>query len=416
MAIFVGACLKSINNYHLDDKNTKGKTMILKSRKSTLSGRVRIPGSKSHTIRAVAIASLAEGKSYIRNPLESNDAISSVKAYRALGAKIDLSNPQCWVVDGTCGRIMTPNEIIDVGNSGTTLRLAAGSAALAEGGSIEFTGDKQIQNRPISPLLNSLTELGAVSRSIGGNGCAPVRISGGLKGGQTTIECITSQYLSSLFLCCPLAPNDTHIDVTLLNEPDYVRITLDWLDRQGIKYLANESLTSIDIAGRQRYKAFDSFVPADFSSATFFLCASAICGKEVVIEGLDYSDSQPDKAVADFLRKMGADITIDSNGTTIVKASQLTGIDIDMNRTPDALPMMAVVGAFAKGTTRLLNVAQARKKETDRIDCMARELASIGADIEQLPDGLIIYGGNKLTAGAVNGHDVHRIVMAMAVA
>ncbi|MGE4286912.1 MAG: 3-phosphoshikimate 1-carboxyvinyltransferase, partial [Phycisphaerae bacterium] len=389
--------------------------MILKSTKAELSGRVRIPGSKSHTIRAVAIASLAGGRSFIRQPLDSADAASSVRAYSMLGASIDTSNPDCWIVEGNGGRIAQPAGAIDVGNSGTTLRLAAGSAALGVE-EAEFTGDHQISSRPIEPLLKSLTELGAKAYSVKGNGCAPIRVAGRLSGGRTEIECITSQYLSSLFMCCPLADGDTHIDVTLLNEPDYVGITLDWLRRQRIAFEASENLMSVDIKGRQNYKPFDAFVPSDFSSATFFLSAGAICGGEVVIEGLDYSDSQPDKAVADFLREMGADISIANDGTTTVRASELHGIDIDMNRTPDALPMMAVTAAFATGTTRLLNVAQARKKETDRIDCMARELSSLGADVEQLPDGLVIHGGRKLSAGNVCGHYDHRIVMALAVA
>lgn len=389
--------------------------MNLKVTKSKLNGRVRIPASKSHTIRAVAAAALAEGTSYIRNPLSSSDAASSAAAYTALGAAVNTSNPQCWQVEGVGGKVQAPSHTIDVGNSGTTLRLAAGSASLVcEGAIVRFTGDHQIQRRPIEPLMASLTELGAKCRCVKANGCAPIEVGGHLKGGATTIECVTSQYLSSLLMCCPLAEHDSEINVTLLNEPDYVKITTDWLDWQGIKYSRGKNGLYYYVKGAQKYQAFDREIPADFSSATFFLCAAAMAGGEVMIEGLDYGDSQPDKAVTEYLRAMGASIEIDGAVTT-VKASELKGIDIDMNGTPDALPMMAVVGTFAEGTTRLLNVPQARKKETDRIACMACELAKMGAKIEELSDGLVIHK-SKLSAAVADGNDDHRIVMSMAVA
>ena len=303
--------------------------------------------------------------------------IAQLIAIVLLGAKIDTSNDDVWVVDGNSGKISVPDKIIDVGNSGTTLRLASGSAALAPAGSaITLTGDEQIQTRPIAPLLKSLTDLGAKCRSVKGNGKAPVEIGGGLVGGTTTIECFTSQYLSSLLLCTPLAAKDTTIDVTLLNEPDYVKMTCDWLDKQGIHY-TNKNMRHFEIKGGQAYNAFDLPIPADFSSATFFMCAAAILNGDITLTGLDFNDSQPDKAVAEYLSAMGADVKI-SGSSVRIKGGELKGIEIDMNKTPDALPAMAVTAAFAHGETRLVNVPQARSKETDRIACMAKELKKIG--------------------------------------
>jgi 3-phosphoshikimate 1-carboxyvinyltransferase len=390
--------------------------MKLVVKKSALNGTVPIPGSKSHTIRAVAIASLAEGESLIRNPLSSGDTLSAVTCYRTLGATIDTGDDQKWKVTGTGGNIRTEGQTIDIGNSGTTLRVAAGSAALSTSPSgVVLTGDHQIQSRPIGPLLTSLSDLGAEATSVKDNAMAPLSIGGTLKGGKTSIECITSQYLTSLLLAAPLAENDTEIIVTLLNEPDYVQMTLDWLDKQQIEY-ENHNLERFTVKGGQTYKPFDLPVPADFSSATFFLVAGAMLDGEVTLTGLDFSDSQPDKAVADYLQNMGADLTIDGDRVRIV-TSDLTGVDIDMNRTPDALPAMAVVGAFAKGTTRLLNVPQARKKETDRIAVMAAELSKLGVKTEELPDGLIVHGGGTLHGSeGLNGHDDHRIVMALSLA
>jgi 3-phosphoshikimate 1-carboxyvinyltransferase len=385
--------------------------MKLTVRKSRLKGTVTIPGSKSHTIRAIAIASLSTGDSFIKNPLDSSDTQAAVACYGSLGASIDTSDPSKWLVTGTGGGITPPEDIIDVANSGTTLRIAMGSAALTEPGqTIRFTGDEQIQSRPIKPLIDSLNELGAKCRSIKNNGKAPVEITGKLKGGKTSIAASTSQYLTSLLLCSPLATNDTEIDVTLLNEPGYAQMTLDWLDKQQIQY-ENRRMAKFNIKGNQGYHAFDSIVPADFSSATFFLCAAALTGEKVTLQGLDFTDSQPDKAVVDYLRQMGADITIEPNAVTVIGTS-LKGTEIDMNATPDALPAMAVTAAFAEGRTCLLNVPQARTKETDRIKCMAEELKKLNADVEELPDGLIISHSN-LKPTVLDGRSDHRIVMAL---
>lgn len=382
--------------------------------KSTLKGTVSIPGSKSHTIRAIAIASLAHGTSNIANPLISSDTISAVECYRALGADINTTDRDNWVIIGTSGKVTAPDSTINVGNSGTTLRIALASAALVGRGSqITFTGDEQIQSRPIGPLLNSLNDLGTTATAVKNNDMAPVTVSGKLKGGKTTIKCITSQYLSSLLLAAPLAENDTTIEVTLLNEPDYVQVTLDWLDKQGIEY-ENDNFKRFHIPGRQKYTAFNSTIPADFSSATFFLCAGAILDADITLRGLDFSDSQPDKAVADYLKAMGADITIERD-TVHIKSSTLNGAEIDMNRTPDALPAMAVTAAFAKSPTKLYNVAQARNKETDRIDCMAKELTKLGISVDQTPDGLIIEPC-VITPCQLNGYADHRIVMALSIA
>jgi len=388
--------------------------MKLEVQKSRLKGKVAIPASKSHTIRAVTVASLAAGESRIHNPLDSSDVQAAVACYRALGAQIDTSDPTLWKVVGTGGQVSAPEQVIDVGNSGTTLRIAMGSAALAEPGQkTTFTGDEQIQTRPVGPLMDSLNDLGAKVVSLKNNGKAPVEITGKLAGGKTTIAATTSQYVSSLLLCAPLAAGDTEIDVTLLNEPGYVQMTLDWLDKQQIEY-ENQQMRRFTIKGNQSYKAYEAAVPADFSSATFFLCAAALVADEVALIGLDFSDSQPDKAVVDYLQAMGADIQV-ADESIMVKASTLKGTEIDLNKTPDALPAMAVTAAFAEGTTKLLNVPQARSKETDRIACMAEELKKMNVKVEELPDGLIIRHSRPMAA-PLHGWADHRIVMALSLA
>ena len=386
--------------------------MKLSCRKSRLTGSVDIPGSKSHTIRAVAIASLASGESRIEAPLASGDTLASVAAYRALGAEIHQT-ADLWRVLGTGGQLRAPQDVIDVVNSGTTLRVAVGSCALLREGLAVLTGDAQIRRRPIGPLAASLTDLGASVRSTRGNGCAPIVVEGRLRGGRTSLEAVTSQYLSSLLLCTPLAEQTSEIEVPVLNEAPYVQITLNWLETGGIQ-LERDQLHWFRVPGGQAYRAIDVRVPADFSSATFFLAAGVLGENDVLVRGLDMNDAQGDKAVVDYLREMGAQIDIEADGIR-VRPGQLTGCQLDLNATPDALPMMAVVGCFAKGKTSLVNVPQARLKETDRIAVMAEQLSAMGARTQELEDGLVVHESD-LRGVEVDGHHDHRVVMALAVA
>ena len=388
--------------------------MRLRTSPGPVVGTITIPASKSHTIRGLLMATLAEGRSALLRPLHSTDTLSCVDACRALGAHIDTDDGSEWLVTGTAGRPTAPADSVDVGNSGTTLYLAMSVAALASG-LTRFVGDEQIQRRSATPLLQALRELGATAESEEPGGCAPLTVGGGVNGGLLTVECPTSQYLSSLLIACPLARGDTTIIVPELNEAPYVAITLSWLDILGIRYTAADDFSKFIIPGRQHYSRFQRTIPADFSSATFFLVAAAITGSSLTLRGLDMHDAQGDKAVVGMLKKMGCTVTTDADGLTIQGPARLQGATFDLNATPDALPAMAVAGCFAEGETRLVNVPQARIKETDRIAVMAKELASLGATVQELPDGLIIRG-RWLHGGQVNGHDDHRIVMAMAVA
>ena len=379
---------------------------------SRLTGSISIPGSKSHTIRAISIASLAEGISTLIDPLYSSDTLAAIDVYSSLGATC-RQHENILEIKGVGGRIQNPTSTLDVGNSGTTLRIALGSASLLSSGEIKFTGDEQIQRRPCAPLVQSLNELGAEIISENGTGCAPFRVRGVLSGGETTIKAKTSQYVTSLLLCCPLASADTTIHVPLLYEKPYVELTLDWLSFQNIE-IDHDQLQEFRIKGGQKYRSFTRKIPADFSSATFFLVAGALGGNSIVCTGLDMNDKQSDTKVVDILRDMGAYVTIDKD-TITVNSKKLRGIDIDLNDCPDALPMLAVAGCFAEGTTRLLNVPQARIKETDRIHVMAQELSKLGANISELDDGLVI-NSSSLKGADVHGHGDHRVVMALAIA
>ena len=341
----------------------------------------------------------------------SDDALSAFETCKAFGARIEKTDGK-FIVEGFGGRPAIPEDIINVGNSGTTLRLAVATAGLIDGCTV-FTGDSQIRKRPLAPLIEAINRLGAEAYSTRGNGMAPVVVRGRLKGGVTELDSVTSQYLSSLLINCPLVENDTEIILTRLNEIPYVDITLWWLDKQGIIY-ERTGYKSFKIKGGQHYKPFSLTIPGDFSSATFFAVQAAVSGGEFLLKNLDMTDPQGDKAIFAILEKMGARVEHKADGILII-GNKLTGIDIDMNAIPDALPAMAVAGCFAEGETRLLNVPQARLKETDRISVMCSELKKLGADIEELPDGLIIRK-SKLKGCRVNGHYDHRVVMSLAVA
>ena len=382
--------------------------MKINVKRSKLSGSILIPGSKSHSIRAFSLAAIAEGRSVLNNVLLSDDTISCIEAVKKMGAGVTI-NGNTVIVEGVSGKFNIPSDI-NVGNSGTTLRILTALAALSDI-PFSFDGDNSIRKRPMVSLFNALEKLGAKINSNGGK--CPFTIQGPLAGGKTEVDGISSQFLTAVLIAAPLIKKDTFINVVNLHEKPYVEITLDWLDKLGIKYERKE-FDWFHVKGNQQYKGFSAQIPADFSSGTFAVCAAAITGSEILIKGLDFNDHQGDKQVFSYLEKMGLETQISNEGV-FVKGGSLNGIDIDMNATPDALPAMAATACFADGTTRLLNVKQARLKECDRISAVCNELTKMGGKVEELEDGLIIHG-NKLTGAEVHGYDDHRMVMALALA
>lgn len=383
--------------------------MKINSSRASLHGEINIPGSKSHTIRAVAIATMAEGTSVLREALDSADTRSSLEAAKVFGAKVQTLGNDITIT-GIGKKPIPANSFIDVGNSGTSLRIFTALASLYKT-PVKFDGDNSIRQRLMTNLFNALEKIGAKADSP--NQKCPFIITGPITGGKTVVNGLSSQFVTALLFAAPLAKNDTEIEVVNLHERPYVKITLDWLDKQGIQY-ENKGLEWYRIKGGQSYKAFNERIAADFSSATFALAAAAVTKSELKILGLDFNDQQGDKQVFEYLQRMGMKIDKKPDGV-IVKGGKLQGIEIDMNDTPDALPAMAVVGCFAEGTTKLLNVAQARLKECDRIAAITNELRKMGATIEELSDGLIIHQ-SKLIGAQVHGYDDHRMVMSLAIA
>jgi 3-phosphoshikimate 1-carboxyvinyltransferase len=316
-----------------------------------------------------------------------------------------------------------------VGNSGTTLFLALAAAALGES-PVTFTGDEQIGRRSAGPLLDALEGLGVRVESAARDGCrgyVPITVQGPWKGGRVSLSCPTSQYLSALLLASPLAPPGrvTEIDVPLLNEKPYIEMTLSYLDAQDIPCEIGGDFSFFRIPGGASWKPVSGPVPGDFSSAAFPGCAAAVSGGPLTLLGLDPEDTQGDKAFFTFLAEMGCEVGWEKAGSEwklrISRQGPLKGGEFDLNATPDLLPVMAVTAAFARGDTALVNAAHARIKETDRIAVMSRELAKLGVETEERPDGLIIRGKGALRGGKPGGYRVdgrgdHRIVMALAAA
>jgi 3-phosphoshikimate 1-carboxyvinyltransferase len=331
-----------------------------------------------------------------------------------MGAGVDIREGDVFV-EGIGGDYGLGTDLIDMGNSGTGLNLFCAAAALGER-ERRFDGDASLRARPVRPLLSALTQLGAAVSVEGEGKDLPFVVRGPLRGGRAAVDGISSQFVSGLLFAAPLMPNDTYISVHNLHEQPYVEMTLWWLANQGIEFEHSKELTTYKVRGGQRYKPFDMVIPADFSAAVFAAVAAAVGGSPIELCGLDFSDTQGDKEVLGHLEAMGA-IVERSSDTLMVAGGRLKGALIDLNRTPDALPALAVAAAAAEGETVFTNVAQARIKETDRIAVMAEELGKMGITAKELPDGMVVRGGRgKLKGAKVNSHGDHRVAMALALA
>ncbi len=377
---------------------------------SRLRGEIAVPGSKSHTIRGITAALASTGTCRLHAPLDSADTRSTLEAARLLGARI-VKEKDCWEITGTGGEFSAPGQTIDMGNSGTGLRMLTAMAATGKI-PVSFDGDNSLRTRLMAGLLDTLAALGAQIES--SNGRCPLTVRGPLSGGAAKTDGTTSQFLTALLFALPTADGNFRIELPFLNEQPYIHITLNWLQRLGIHVTHSADLLHWEIPGNQTIFPFERVIPADFSTAAFPLVAGAIAGDGITIRNLDFSDVQGDKAVFAHLESMGASL-VRGEELYVAPSRLLEGREIDLNATPDALPAMAVAAAFAQGETRLVNVPQARVKETDRIAVMTAELAKMGVPVRELPDGMIIQGCRPRGA-RLDGHGDHRIVMALAVA
>lgn len=380
---------------------------------SRLAGECAVPPSKSHTMRALLLGSMAKGQSLIRNPLPSPDTAAMITACRALGAGIERGDGLC-IVNGTAGAPTVPEQVIDVGNSGQVLRFGAALAALLPHYTV-ISGDASVRSiRPMQPLLDALSQLGVLAVSSKGDGHAPVIIRGPARPGEVRMNGADSQPVSAMLFLAAFLPGVTRIAVADPGELPWIDLTLYWLDKLGVRY-TNEAYCLYTVEGPTAYKGFEYTVPGDWSSAAFPVAAALVTGSQVTLRNMDMADPQGDKAVIGMLERMGARFAVSDDSLTVLPHDGLCGITMDVNAAIDAVPVLATVACFAKGPTTITGAAIARRKESDRLAGIAAELGKMGAHIEEFDDGLTVYPGPLQGATVTSRHD-HRLAMSLAVA
>lgn len=365
-------------------------------------------------MRALIFALMAQGTSVVRGPLVSPDTEAMIRAVEQLGARVKR-HVDHFEIDGTGGLLAQPEEVIDVGNSGQVLRFIGALAALT-GHHTVLTGDASVRaRRPVVPLLEGLTQLGAHATAMREAGHAPIAVRGPITPGHVVIDGADSQPVSALLIATSFLPGPSEIEAKNPGEIPWVGLTLHWLERFGI-VVENANFTHYKVPGGAKIPPFEFTVPGDFTSAAYSLVAALITGSELTLQGLDYADPQGDKHLIDILREMGGDITMDTVGRSVtVRPSKLEGRAIDVNGVIDALPILAVAACFAEGETELTGAAIARLKESDRIHAIATELKKMGARIEERTDGLHIQK-SPLVGAELFSHQDHRIALSLAVA
>ncbi|MFA4815435.1 MAG: 3-phosphoshikimate 1-carboxyvinyltransferase [Candidatus Gracilibacteria bacterium] len=380
-----------------------------------LSGTLRIPGSKSQSVRALLVATLAKGTSILHSLPESEDVSAALEVCRDLGVQIETvsCHENCIRIKSQGVPLRPLKNVLWTANSGITTCFVLPILALTEGArAMQINADEQMKKRPIQNLLNNLSDLGVhVEFSTW-----PITVRGPLKGGASKVNGLTSQFISALLLSGIYAEQDVDLQVENLNERPYLELTLDWLRSQNIRFghVREGRADRFHLPAGQQFSPIDYSIPGDYSSASTFLAAGALFEGDVRLEGLDPNSHQGDRRLLTILQTMGACVEI-SNGIIRVHKAPLKGIAINANDIPDLVPTLAVLGTQAKGVTHILNVSHARIKETDRLHSMAVGLRTMGADIEELEGGLVIRS-SQLHGARVHGFNDHRTIMALALA
>lgn len=375
---------------------------------------VTVPGSKSYTHRILIATALADGPSTIENTLKSEDTTLTAQALNAWGVSIDERNGRIEV-GGAAGKLIPSQDPIYLANSGTSMRLLTGIAALGKGKTI-LTGSKRMQERPIRELLDGLKQIGVLAYSINETGCPPVEVHGGsCEGGEMALDCrVSSQYLSSVLLMAPYTHKGVRVTLPfgLVSKP-YVDMTIDIMTRLGVA-VERDAYDRFFVPGGQIYRPGCYVVEPDCSQASYFWAAAAITGKRVLVRNIHRGSRQGDLHFVDLLEKMGCRVTEEKDGIAVTGGT-LKAIETDMADMPDVAPTLAVVAAFAEGTTVIRNVAHLKEKECDRIGSVAKELTKMGVSVQTTDDGLAIQGGAPKGA-VIETYNDHRMAMCFSVA
>ncbi len=382
-----------------------------------LRGTLRVPGDKSISHRAALLGALARGATTVEGFLRAEDCLATLRCIRALGVPIEETEHRLLIRGGA---LREPEDVLDVGNSGTTLRLLAGILAGQPFHSV-VPGDASIRRRPMDRVVEPLRQMGARISGRAGGRLAPLAIvGGGLRGIAHTTPVASAQVKSAVLLAGLFAEGETAVREPSLSRDHTERM----LGAFGVSVF--RSGLEARVRGPATLRETTVRVPGDLSSAAFFLvAAAAVPGSEVVVEGVGLNPTRT--GVLDVLRMMGASVGVtdlreeggEPQGGVVVRAARLHGTMIEgdlIPRTIDELPVLAVAACLAEGETVIRDAAELRVKESDRVAALARELGRLGAAIEARPDGLAIIGGRRLRGGRVSSGGDHRIAMALAIA
>lgn len=390
----------------------------------SLQGRLQIPGDKSISHRALMLGALAEGETTIQGLLLGEDPRSTAACFSAMGAQISELNTELVRVKGIgLGNLQEPDNILDAGNSGTTMRLMLGILASHPDRFFTVTGDSSLRSRPMSRVVKPLGEMGAQIWGRKGNSLAPLAVKGqALKPIHYHSPIASAQVKSSILLAGLMTEGRTTVTEPALSRDHSERM----LRAFGAQVEVDGETNSVTVTGYPTLKGQEVIVPGDISSAAFWLVAGAIVpGAELFIENVGVNPTRT--GILEALELMGADITLENQrevaGEPVadlrVKHGQLTACTIAGDLIPrliDEIPILAVAAVFANGTTIIKDAEELRVKESDRIKVMASELTKMGAKVSELPDGLEITGGTPLVGAELDSYTDHRIAMSLAIA
>src|ERR671933_831173 len=391
----------------------------------SLVGRIRVPGDKSISHRALMLGAIAQGETTIEGLLLGEDPRSTAKCFSLLGAKVSELNAERVRVRGVgIGELEEPGEVLDAGNSGTTMRLMLGILASHPGRFFAVTGDSSLRSRPMSRVIKPLQQMGAQIWGRKSNSLAPLAILGQqLKPIHYHSPIASAQVKSCILLAGLMASGETTVTEPALSRDHSERM----LRAFGAQLSVDPETCSVTVTGPTQLQGQNVIVPGDISSAAFWLVAGAIVpGSELVVENVGVNPTRT--GILEALEMMGADIELQNQreaagepvADILVRSSgQLRGCTIAGDLIPrliDEIPILAVAAIFASGTTIIRDAAELRVKESDRLAVTAAELNRMGAKISELPDGLEITGGTPLVGADVDSYTYHRIAMSLAIA
>jgi len=375
---------------------------------------VTAPPSKSYTHRALIMAALGSGQSTILNPLYAEDTLLTMNALRFLGIQVDVK-PDRVVVNGCNGTFNDrENTVLDLNNSGTSLRLLAPLALLCRH-PVTLTGSSRMQERPIGPLAQALLTLGGTVQFLKNEGYPPLQLSGHLQGGTAVIEgSISSQFISSILIAAPYAVTET--EVIIPSSPvsgSYLDITIEVMQAFGAG-VTREGYTRFLVSNTRRYTGRPYKIEGDYSSSSYFFAIAAICGGRMTVKNLEPGSVQGDRRFPDILASMGCKVTYSGNEVTVERNGELHGITVDMSTSPDTVQTLCMVAAMADTPTTITGISHLKFKESDRITTTAERLKSLGGDI-QLGDDRITINPASLHGGVIDPENDHRTAMSFAV-